>query len=168
MRTASPGGLRVQFAYQVGPAPECSNWYAALRKARSWAGCTNTGTTKNACQERIQSCERGCDICPLLAPGQGPPAFFEDLGDLFRDVDDTNSIGGMRGRQTVGRGASEFNVRLCEDISWVDVLGSTMIHEALHHCHGGRGISDYRGEQSGCSANALERFCTGISGRGGN
>lgn len=168
----SPGELNIQLAYQVGPAPECSNWYAALRKARNWLSCdpfTNRYRTsaRNPCQERVQSCDRGCDVCPIIGPGMGPPASFDDLGPIARDPRDPNVIYGVRGKQSIGRGHYTFNQRLCEDISWVDVLGSTIFHEALHHCHGGFGISDFASNQSGCSASALERFCTGISIAGG-
>lgn len=159
--------LDVQLAYQVGPAPECSTWYAGLRKAREWAACdrfTNTNLVKNACQERVQSCARGCDVCPLLAPGEGRPAYFEDLGPLVREG---NVVFGLRGKQTADRSASILNTRLCDGVPWADVLGSTLFHEALHHCHDGYGISDFPSNQTGCAANALERFCTGISSPGG-
>lgn len=162
----------IQLAYQVGPAPECPNWYAALRKARTWMSCdphTNTyrESAGNPCQERIQGCDGGCDICPIIGPGLGPPAAFDDLGAIARHPGDPNVIHGARAKQAIGRGVYTFNQRLCEEISWVDVLGSTIIHEALHHCHAGRGISDFSSSQSGCSASALERFCTGISSAGG-
>src|SRR4051812_15851336 len=94
-----PPGLQAQLVYQVGPAPECSNWYAALRKAREWAACdraTNTNLVKNPCQERIQGCARGCDICPLIAPGAAPPAYFEDLGPVSRNSVDRKIIRGKR------------------------------------------------------------------------
>lgn len=162
-----PPDLTVQLAYQVGPAPECSNWYAGLRKAREWAACdayTNTNLVKNACQERVQSCARGCDVCPLLAPGEGRPAYFEDLGPLVREG---NIVFGLRGKQTIDRSASILKSRLCDGVQWADVLGSTLLHEALHHCHDGYGISDFPSSQTGCAANALERFCTGISSPGG-
>jgi len=165
-----PPPLRIRLAYQVEPAPECSTWYAGLRKAREWAACdsfTNTSLIKNACQERIQACARGGDICPLLGPGLGPPASFEDLGPISRNPADRNIIRGKRGTQSVWRGSTVFNQHLCDDLSWYDVLGSTLLHEALHHCHDGYGISDFPSGQSGCAADALERFCTGISSEGG-
>jgi hypothetical protein len=42
-----------------------------------------------------------------------------------------------------------------------------MIHEAMDQCRGGTGITDLGSRESGCSANSLERFCTGISSGGG-
>lgn len=121
----------IQLTYHVGPAPECSNWYASLRKAREWAGCdlsTNSGSPQNACQKRVQGCDGGCDVCEILAPGLGPAAEFEDLGPLVRIG---NVVGGLRGKQSIFTSSSIFNSRLCEDMTWVDVLGSTMIHEAF-------------------------------------
>jgi hypothetical protein len=162
--------LNYQLVYKVGPAPDCSNWYAALRKARTWAGCDRIDATQaslplNPCQQRVQGCDRGCDICPILGTGLGPPAEFEDLGPLRLKG---NLVRGKRGTQSIGRSYSTFNTRLCEDIVWVDVLGSTIIHEAMHHCHGGYGISDFVSNQPGCSASALELFCTGITSGEGN
>ena len=166
----SSNELAVRLVYQAGPAPECSNWYAALRLAGRWMSCdpltnTYTGVPKNPCQERVQSCRNGCDICPFLEPGAGPSAEFEDLGPLSRSG---GEVEGIRGKRSLMSSSYIFSSRLCEEMSWIDVLAATMIHEALHQCHGGRGISDFRSDQSGCSANSLERFCTGIYSKGGS
>jgi hypothetical protein len=94
-----------------------------------------------------------------------PPAYFDDLGPVSRDPLNRNVIRGLRATQWLG--STVFNQRLCDELSWADVLGSTAVHEAMHRCNNGFGISDARSDQSGCSANSLERFCTGISSPGG-
>lgn len=163
---SDPTGL-----YRVGPGPDCSTWYTALKKALETAGCAGTkcnDIAHNHCQARINSCTKGCDICQILAPGEGPEGTFDNRGQLTRK---NNEVSGDRANSGFGGSSTSFNNQMCKDPSWADVLASTIIHEALHHCNGGhgKGISDYAEPgESGCSANSLERYCTGISSAGGN
>ena len=106
----------------------CPNWDAALRIAQEKAGCTSKPTTC-ACAAALK-----CDVCPMLQEGQGPDAFFKNLGVSSRNR-------WIAGHTTIAvefplRVESvEFDLILCnfEGSAFVEGLAATILHEASEH-----------------------------------
>ncbi|WP_082207339.1 RHS repeat-associated core domain-containing protein [Corallococcus macrosporus] len=167
---SDPAGL-----YKVGAEPSCQNWYAALRKAKEMAGCGDNGEEcdpDNSCQKAVMACAGGCNICKILAPGQGPTMIFEDRGQIIVGPDGVSGLRGHVGRDFIsGEWAGWFNSNLCADPAMIDVLASTMVHEAMHACGMINGPNDYIRDSPysgywggaiapGCTASELERVCS--------
>jgi RHS repeat-associated protein len=161
--------------YKVGPAPDCQNWYAALRIAQQIAGCDQDRCSGSGgtCRQRIMKCEGGCDICPILAAGMGPQVDFVDddpVTDTGECIDGTR--GGPVYRDLWGTWHAPINSWLCTDPKMIRVLASTMVHEAMHACgvsnEGGSHIRDSRYQPPftpiapGCRASELEVSCSGV------
>lgn len=158
---------------------QCPNWNEAMRRAERLAGCDahHRGDPNNRCQAALKQCMGGCDICQFLGSGNRfeSDAFIAEKdepqwGLVTRVPIDREHLngygGGKRGAVEVGLFSRrfKFNWHLCNDSSFVDVLASTIDHEATHACIevNPPGILD-KGffPPPDCSAEELENICVG-------
>jgi RHS repeat-associated protein len=141
---------------------DCPNWYAALKKARDAVGCTCEAG--KACQQQLRVCGT-CDLCQLLAPGEGPNAYVEKLGK-FGGADNVglacspnNLIDRTIGRcnNFSGEWKVIFDTAICTDFAKINELAKIMVHEAVHECPmiGGKDP----GEHGGCGAYDITSAC---------
>ncbi|WP_338269872.1 RHS repeat-associated core domain-containing protein, partial [Corallococcus caeni] len=168
--------------YTVSDPYECPNWRAAEWLARKWAGCNgSTGDQDCACQQALQKCSGGCDICQHLEMNKGPEADFPDLGPLTPNPKngDPTELDGQRAYEDVGFWSGKpkyrFNKQLCEDSAYIPALASTLIHEATHACAfsnpSRKGLLDrntfpgmLQPPPEGCAAFEVEAKCNPLPG----
>ena len=159
-------------AYQVTVRlGDCPNWNPAIESALAKAGCAaGVGNPSARCQRRLNKCPKACDICRLLAPGAGPVALQKDLSmgrplDKARRGQTCPAWAINRNGCGWGNWSSEtkvyFDDDLCSDARYVEMLVTTMIHEAIHACVdcGGKGEINDGVEKPECDPGAIERGC---------
>lgn len=151
----------------------CPNWERALPEARKIAGCGDhdQAAPDSRCVAAIMQCRGGCDICRFLGgrdeikiqvadKDEWAPIARAPIDELHR-----NGYDGVRAREEVGIFSRTYklNWHLCNDDNCLDILASTIVHEAMHACAplNRPGILDYRLKLSspGCSAEELEYVC---------
>lgn len=153
---------------------QCPNWGAGQRRAEIIAACGagDRGDPKSRCQRALKRCRGGCDICQFLGSSNGLDAYVADKdewGPIKRvptSKDEPNGYKGTRAMQDGGwfRRQYKFNWYLCNQEDFIDVLGATIAHEAMHECISVNppGILDNRfAPPPGCSAEDLENICVG-------
>jgi hypothetical protein len=152
----------------------CPNWEAALRRAERIADCDadHRGNPDSKCQRALKRCKGGCDICQFLGTSDGLTAYVADKGKwapikrVPMSSQALNGYDGTRAQQHGGlfRRSYELNWYLCNKDDFVDVLGETIVHEAMHECiaMSPPGILDWTYKPPpGCSAEELENACVG-------
>lgn len=150
------GGTDPSGLYVIGPRlADCPNYYAALLRARTRAGCdsSHSGNPQCQCQQRARACLNGCDICKTLEPGAGPALVPTSISSLWG---------------TTPSGRTVFvPLDSCVDFSRIDELADTLIHEAVHVCEGSAfGRMSHRGANphspsAFCDPDDIEGVCAG-------
>jgi hypothetical protein len=150
----------------------CPGWKSALPQARRIAACDghNRAEPGSRCVGAIKRCLGGCDICQFLG---GPDELKITVADEDEwapiqrapiSTEHRNGYKGIRAHQDPGifRRTYKFNWFLCNDKDCIDILASTIVHEAMHECVSVNppGIFDWKWHVPvGCSAEELENVC---------
>jgi hypothetical protein len=153
-------------------AERCPNWNPALSAAQALVPCDrqNRAEPGSECLAALLRCEGGCDVCQFLGgPGELEITIADEdewapITRVPIDSENPNGYRGKRARQEPGFFSRTYklNWHLCTDRAFVDVLASTLVHEAMHECVSVRppGIFDHWIHPApGCSAEELENVC---------
>jgi len=104
---------------------KCATYYWAAMRAQQMAGCDGNGRNNVSCgcNRDIQNCMKGCDVCSILAFGQGPELAFDASGKPGEGWSRPGPFGG----------STHITPSSC-DWARIDELAETLLHEAMHHC----------------------------------
>lgn len=156
---ADDPSAQLSAVYITKDVTDCPNWNDALARAQKRAACVGgKGDPFSRCQKKLVAC-KACDICPLLQTGFGPRAVIEPLGHS----DGCTSRPWEMVCPGWGNWSSDwrvqFNPKTCRGPTQVDVLATTMVHEASHACPsiGGGAVFDFW--PTGCTAYDIAREC---------
>ena len=150
----------------------CPSWERALPQARKIAACDshNRAEPGSKCVAAIKRCLGGCDICQFLVEPDklkiavADPDEWAPIERVPIDEKHLNGYKGTRARQQPGvfSRTYKFNWYLCHDNECLDILASTIVHEAMHECVAVNppGIVDRDWQAPvGCSSEELENVC---------
>lgn len=143
--------------------------------ARRIASCDehHRARPESRCVAAIKKCPGGCDICQFLGGRDElkmTVAGEDEWAPIRRVPASRNTLNGYDGRRCepepgLFSRTYKFNWHLCNDKDFVDVLASTIVHEAMHECVSLQwpGILDDRvpTPPGACSAEELENICAG-------
>jgi len=140
---------------------KCPLWNVAVTTALSWAGCQPNGQQRNCkCQEKINSCAAGCNICEILRDGKGPPTFVDDLADRpagAKGMTRLHSYFQVSGLVKITAEKVRIKKRYCYSPSMVTTLAEVLIHEAAHVCS--EQITKQIRDKGKCNAHEITAQC---------